>query len=87
LTYQIGQCLTQARAVMTPASIFAATYLRGDTDYEGSEWVYPACVPYQEATVRSLAAARNLASVPLAYPHPAGVSWILFFAIQAKLGS
>jgi SAM-dependent methyltransferase len=77
---QIARCLEEARSVMGPASVFAATYLKGDTDYDGSDWVYPDCVPYRETTMQRMAADGGLACTPFNYPHPGGVDWVLLFA-------
>jgi hypothetical protein len=81
---QIVQCMTEASKVMTPRSVFVATYLRGDTDYDGHEWVYPDCVPYRESSMQSMAADCGLTCVPYTYPHPAGVSWVLLFATRQQ---
>jgi len=77
---QVAKCMAEARNVMTGTSIFVATYLRGDTDYEGPDWVYPECIAYTYTTIQQLAMEQGLACVPFNYPHPGGVSWLLFFA-------
>ncbi len=43
---QIRRCLSEAKRVMTSTSIFVATFIKGEEDYAGSEWVYPECVTY-----------------------------------------
>jgi SAM-dependent methyltransferase len=48
---QIVTCLSNAARCMHSESIFAATFVLGNTDYEGSEWVYPGKVPYTPATI------------------------------------
>ncbi len=75
---QIARCLSEAAKVMTPTSIFAATYVRGDVNYTGDEWAYPECVTYTPHYMQSLAGERDLACVPLSWPHPNNQSWVVF---------
>ena len=35
---QLRKCLSEAAKVMTPSSIFAATFFEGTTNYEGDRW-------------------------------------------------
>src|SRR5687768_18226720 len=53
------------------------TWMAGTDDYTGSEWVYPECVTYREATMRAMAEAAGLAFTPLVWPHPNGQRWFV----------
>lgn len=75
---QISRCLSEAVKVMAPESLFAATYVRGDSNYTGDEWAYPECVTYTPHYMQSLAAEQGLACVPLSWPHPNNQSWVVF---------
>jgi hypothetical protein len=77
---QIRRCFSQSRAVMHDGSIFAASFLEGDADYSGDEWVYPACVRYRSATIEGLAAEAGLSSRRLDWFHSGGQTWYIFFA-------
>lgn len=74
---QIRQCLDEARQVMTPLSVFAATYLQGQSNYQGDDWVYPACIPYTADHLRHIAEDHGLRYVPISWPHPNGQTWVL----------
>jgi hypothetical protein len=77
---QIRKCLAEARAAMNPRALFAASFLEGDGDYGGDEWVYPACVRYRAATIERMAAEAGLACRRLDWFHCGGQAWFVFFA-------
>ncbi|MCC2671833.1 MAG: Methyltransferase type 12, partial [Armatimonadetes bacterium] len=74
---QIRRCLSQAREVMTPSSLFAATFRRGDFDYTGSEWVYPGCSTYRLETFAGMAEENGLGCAALTWPHSNGQTWVV----------
>lgn len=69
---QIGTCLAEAARVMTPASIFLASYVDGPTDYTGDAWVYPGTVTYTLPRLQALAAAAGLTCERLDWPYVYG---------------
>ena len=75
---QINRCLDQAQQVMEPKAVFAATFMQGQNNYNGDEWVYPDCVTYTLAHIKQLAAGNGLKCTPLSWKHPSGQSWVLF---------
>jgi hypothetical protein len=76
---QIGACLASARETMKPTSIFAASFLEGDEDYEGREWVYPGVVRFRAATIERLASEAGLACRRVDWFHIGGQAWFVFF--------
>ena len=76
---QIRRCLSEARRVMEPSSIFAATFFEGAESYTGDEWHYPDSVSYRFEDVRAMAAGAGLAAGRLMWPHPNGQRWAAFF--------
>ncbi|WP_226375451.1 class I SAM-dependent methyltransferase [Effusibacillus dendaii] len=76
---QISQCLDQVKKCLAPHGILAATFISGDTDYDGTEWVYPGCVDYTEKTMAKLANASGLEFKIIDWPHPNGQTWSLFY--------
>ena len=75
---QIESCLAEARQVMAPEALFAATFVLGEQDYEGEEWVYPGCVTYLAETIQTMANEHGLACRPVVWPHPAQQTWFVF---------
>ena len=75
---QIKKCLDEASQVMTPVSIFIATFIKGEENNKSTQWVYPGCVTYTLAFLKELAAQSNLALQELNWPHPNGQTWVLF---------
>jgi hypothetical protein len=61
---------------MHAGSIFAATYLDGDADYGGGDWVYPDVVRYRFDRIAELAAAAGLACERLEMEHPNLQTWV-----------
>lgn len=74
---QISRCLSEARKVMRPTSLFIATFAKGDDNYSGDEWVYPGFVMYTEDHMRALFGKHGLASIILSWPHPEFQVWIV----------
>jgi hypothetical protein len=76
---QIRRCLSQARAAMKDTSLFAASFVEGDGDYAGDNWVYPDTIRYRAATIERVAAEAGLASRRLDWFHIGGQAWFVFF--------
>jgi cyclopropane fatty-acyl-phospholipid synthase-like methyltransferase len=76
---QIQRCLANAREAMKPSSIFAASFLEGDSDYGGDTWVYPGVVRYRAATVEKLATVSGLSCRRIDWFHIGGQAWFVFF--------
>jgi SAM-dependent methyltransferase len=73
---QIRRCLSEAKKVLEPDGIFAATFFPGQTNYEGSEWVYPGCVYYTLEHFTKLAADEGLACKALNWTHTNQQKWV-----------
>ena len=65
---------------MRPDSVFVANFLEGENDYEKTEWVYPDCISYTVASMRTLITEQGLIYCPYVYAHPVSVTWMLIFA-------
>ena len=50
--------------------VFIATFIEGETDYDGTNWVYPGCVEFRFETIKSIAAKNNLQCFKLDFHHP-----------------
>ena len=74
---QVKTCLAEAKKVMKPTTIFAATFVMGDEDYTSDAWVYPGCVTYREETFRELAQEQGLVCKMIDWAHPAQQTWTL----------
>lgn len=74
---QIRECLFNIEKCLQPDGVMAATFVKGNTDYEGEGWVYPECVNYTVEQMIHLATAVGLAAQPIDWHHPNGQTWIL----------
>lgn len=72
---QISKCLSEAKKVMKPSSVFLATFLEGKENYGGDQWVYPGCVTYTRAYFEGLVKEQGLSCKFLNWPHPSGHVW------------
>lgn len=73
---QVEQCLASVRSSIHHGSIFLCTFVLGEHDYTGSEWVYPGCVTFREQTVHQIAAEAGFAATRIDYDgHPTGQIW------------
>jgi cyclopropane fatty-acyl-phospholipid synthase-like methyltransferase len=79
---QLHRCFAQAREVVGPRSKFFATFIPGDADYDGDEWVYPGIVRFRPETMRSIAAEHGFTMRMLEWPHPSQ-HWALFRPTEA----
>ncbi len=75
---QISRCLEQAQQVMDKGAIFAATFAKGQGNYDGDVWVYPDPASYTLERISELASANNLSCKPLPWKHPSGQTWVVF---------
>ena len=71
---QIRRCLTEARTVMRPNSIFVATFVRGTECYDGDEWV--SCAPYTLEHMVEITRENGLDCQPIDWHHPTGQQWL-----------
>lgn len=76
---QIRRCFSEAKKVMKPFSIFAATYMEGEKDYIGDKWVYPDCCTYTYSKMKELINEQNLSCQKIEWPHPAGQKWLVIY--------
>lgn len=75
---QMRRCLAEARKVMKPAAMFAATYFKGEENYTGEEWVYPGRSSFRPEFIDQMAAEQGMLCKHLDWPHPHGQSWVVF---------
>ena len=81
---QIGRCLSEVRQCLKPESIFAASFVEGDEDYQGDEWVYPETIRYRVTTMERLASEAGLECRRVEWFHIGGQVWFLFFLPGAR---
>lgn len=74
---QIRRCLSEAKKVMGPTTLFAATFVRGEHDYTGDAWVYPGCITYTPGRMVGLAEEQGLICRLIDWPHPAQQTWLI----------
>lgn len=80
--WQVRNCISEAAKCMKSTSIFAATYMQGDQNYTGSEWLYPETSTYTPTRMAEIASSADLRCVPIAWPHPRGARWILLSNLE-----
>lgn len=77
-SHQIQVCLRAAESVMHRASIFVANFSEGESDYQGSQWVYPSFVQYTFGHLAQLAEEASLRCGTINWTRPpAGQTWII----------
>lgn len=62
---------------LKPSGALFATFLEGDEDYQGDDWVYPGCVKFRSATLEKAAARHGFRFMLLDWYHPRQ-RWALF---------
>lgn len=72
---QIDTCLNEVKQVLNSQGVFLATFVLGDKDYEGEEWVYPECVTFTEEFILNACSRANLKGKMLNTHHPNNQTW------------
>lgn len=75
---QIEQCMAAAADALEPDGRFVATFVVGDSDYRGHQWVYPECVTYTPERIERFGRDVGLRALQLTYPHPGQQTWYVF---------
>lgn len=73
---QIRRCLSEAKKVMKPTSIFVATFREGDQNYTGEDWSFPAVITYTLKHMTSLVEEQGLVCRSIFWPNLNQQRWI-----------
>jgi cyclopropane fatty-acyl-phospholipid synthase-like methyltransferase len=76
---QMRQLFSEAGKVMQPDGVFLASFVEGENDYTGAQWVYPGISRYTFATLESLAREHGLRCALANWPHPTRQRWLVFY--------
>ena len=74
---QINKCLSEVKTVMKDSSVFVATFMVGDEDDYGDDWLYNEFSLYQWETILNLYSGNALKCTRLISTHPIGQTWVL----------
>jgi len=74
---QIRRCLSEAGKVMKPTSFFVATFVEGEENYAGDEWVYPGFVTYTLDFIKIMFENNGLICESIDWPHPTSQKWLV----------
>jgi hypothetical protein len=80
---QLRRCLSEAAKVMTPSSIFAATFFEGSSNYEGDTWT--AHADYTMDKLSSLVEEQGLILRPIEWDHQDLQRWVLILHGQTTV--
>lgn len=80
---QMRNCFAEAKKVLAPNGVFAATFFEGDRNYEGNRWVVKAMYSLKRMT--ELVEEHDLACRLIDWPHPDLQSWLLIHQPGAKI--
>jgi len=54
---------------MTQTSLFALTFMRGEENYRGADWIYPRCITYTMKFMNMLVDKHALRCTPIGWSH------------------
>jgi len=75
---QIEKALHSAKKVMHNKSIFFASFMVGDSDYEGQDWVYPKVISYTMNWMTKTAEKAKLRCQKIEWTSPHLQTWVAF---------
>lgn len=61
---------------MKPNSVFAASFIEGEDNYTGDEWVYPEGITYSLEHIKDMIQGQGLSCRQIAWPHPNLQKWL-----------
>ncbi len=73
---QIRTCLSEAKRVLEPEGLFAASFFEGEQDYRGERWALHASYTFD--TLTKWAGEAGLHVMRIDWPHPDGQQWLVF---------
>jgi len=76
---QIKQCLSEVNSTLNKNGLFLATFVLGKANYEGDEWVYPACVRYTESHIKKMIEETGLKCLKSNWPQGVGQTWFVIY--------
>lgn len=71
---------------LRPSGLIAATFIEGNSDFEGNGWVYPSCINYRPSTIRRFAEEVDLFIIRIPWYHPRQ-TWYLLSRDRQRLPS
>jgi len=74
----IEQWLREVHPHLNEDGVFAATFIKGEQDFDGEGWVYPGCVSFRPKTLGNLARKLGYEFKELDWWHPRQ-TWCLFY--------
>ena len=81
---QIHQCLKEVKATLKATGVLLATFVEGDTNYEGEEWVYPGCVTFTQKHIKDMVKKDGLETIRTTWGHPNRQTWYAIFHPENK---
>lgn len=73
----VKSCLNNFRKSLKTNGIVAATFIEGESDFNGRGWVYPGCVRYSKPTIKRLAKETGFFITPIPWYHPRQTWYLL----------
>ena len=74
---QLEKCFAEARRVLNPKGLFAATFLEGEIDYEGDGWIFPEQACYTQGYIEAAAGRAGLLCKFPNWSHPMKQTWFV----------
>jgi hypothetical protein len=75
---QIANWLNAISQLLSTAGALVATFVAGEEDYRGVDWVYPGCIAYRTGTIQQLAMSAGLSLRILNWRHLHAQTWGVF---------
>jgi len=73
----ISIALRNFRESLKPNGLIAATFMEGDSDFDGNGWVYPGAVNYRLSTIKRFAEEAGLFFIRIPWYHPRQTWYLL----------
>lgn len=81
---QIKKCIVESFGVLEREGVFLATFVLGNTNYDGDAWVYPGCVTYTNEHILGMIRNCNMEGHQMKYDQKNGQTWYAIYHKENK---
>lgn len=81
---QIKKCIIESSKVLVHDGLFLATFVLGNTNYNGDTWVYPGCVTYTNEHILDMIRNCNMEGHQMKYDQKNGQTWYVIYHKENK---
>lgn len=76
---QVDKCMKEVKPVLGEEGFFLTTFVLGEENYTGKEWVYPGSVTFRHEYILEMIRRNGLDAIRTKWQHPNKQTWYVIF--------